>query len=174
MVDIVSISSEEASKLIMNNKCKCVVIDVRNPDEYATGAIKNAINIPLQHFNDEKIKDLDTDIIIINCKSGMRSCNACEKLTDTFGKTIYSLEGGFIAWKNYGGAIQSTGCKYSIMQQVMMIAGGIVVFASLMVLVSSSNWVWLAGLIGAGLFFAGITGYCGMAKLLSYMPWNKQ
>jgi hypothetical protein len=27
--------------------------------------------------------------------------------------------------------------------------------------------------VGAGLTFAGISGFCGMARLLSAMPWNK-
>nr|WP_275042777.1 YgaP-like transmembrane domain [Neisseria bacilliformis] len=32
---------------------------------------------------------------------------------------------------------------------------------------------WLAAFVGAGLLTAGLTGFCGMAKLLSHMPWNK-
>ena len=31
----------------------------------------------------------------------------------------------------------------------------------------------LSGFVGAGLTFAGATGYCGMAKLLALMPWNR-
>ncbi|MFN4101599.1 MAG: DUF2892 domain-containing protein, partial [Pararhodobacter sp.] len=31
----------------------------------------------------------------------------------------------------------------------------------------------LAGFIGAGLTFAGISGWCGMANVLAVMPWNK-
>ena len=31
----------------------------------------------------------------------------------------------------------------------------------------------LSGFVGAGLFFAGASGWCGMAKLLALMPWNK-
>ena len=31
----------------------------------------------------------------------------------------------------------------------------------------------LSALIGAGLTFAGVTGFCGMARLLSAMPWNR-
>ena len=32
----------------------------------------------------------------------------------------------------------------------------------------------LSGLIGAGLIFAGVSGFCGMARLLTLMPWNKR
>jgi NitT/TauT family transport system permease protein len=35
-------------------------------------------------------------------------------------------------------------------------------------------WIALAGFVGAGLSFAGMTGWCGMAQLLGMMPWNRQ
>jgi hypothetical protein len=31
----------------------------------------------------------------------------------------------------------------------------------------------LSGFIGAGLIFAGVSGWCGMANVLAAMPWNK-
>ncbi|TPV43003.1 YgaP-like transmembrane domain, partial [Pantoea eucalypti] len=31
----------------------------------------------------------------------------------------------------------------------------------------------LSGVIGAGLIFSGVTGFCGMATLLQKMPWNR-
>ena len=31
----------------------------------------------------------------------------------------------------------------------------------------------LSGFVGAGLTLAGITGFCGMARLLAHMPWNR-
>jgi hypothetical protein len=37
----------------------------------------------------------------------------------------------------------------------------------------SSGFYVLSGLIGAGLVFAGVSGFCGMAKLLALMPWNR-
>ncbi len=32
----------------------------------------------------------------------------------------------------------------------------------------------LSGAVGAGLTFAGVTGFCGMARLLATMPWNRR
>ena len=34
-------------------------------------------------------------------------------------------------------------------------------------------WFGLAGFVGAGLVFAGVTGHCGMARLLVQLPWNR-
>jgi hypothetical protein len=35
-------------------------------------------------------------------------------------------------------------------------------------------WFGLAAFVGAGLLVAGITGWCGMARLLAVMPWNRR
>jgi hypothetical protein len=32
----------------------------------------------------------------------------------------------------------------------------------------------LSAFVGAGLVFAGVSGFCGMAKILAYMPWNRR
>ena len=32
----------------------------------------------------------------------------------------------------------------------------------------------LSGFVGAGLVFAGVSGFCGMARLLAWMPWNRR
>ena len=32
----------------------------------------------------------------------------------------------------------------------------------------------LSAFVGAGLTFAGVTGFCGLARLLAIMPWNRQ
>ena len=37
-----------------------------------------------------------------------------------------------------------------------------------------SGFRWVAVVVGAGLVFAGVSGTCGMAMLLSWMPWNKK
>lgn len=34
--------------------------------------------------------------------------------------------------------------------------------------------IWLSAFVGAGLVFAGVTGFCGLGLLLSAMPWNKK
>jgi hypothetical protein len=46
--------------------------------------------------------------------------------------------------------------------------GGVILSQSV-----APGWIWLSGFVGAGLTFAGITGTCGMARLLAAMPWNR-
>ncbi|MGN6517393.1 MAG: YgaP-like transmembrane domain, partial [Rhizomicrobium sp.] len=51
---------------------------------------------------------------------------------------------------------------------------GSLVLLGLFLAVTISPWfVALSGFVGAGLVFAGISGWCGMARVLSIMPWNR-
>jgi Protein of unknown function (DUF2892) len=34
-------------------------------------------------------------------------------------------------------------------------------------------WFALSAFVGAGLTFAGVSGFCGMARLLMLAPWNR-
>ncbi len=34
-------------------------------------------------------------------------------------------------------------------------------------------WILLTWFVGAGLVFAGVSGFCGLARLLALMPWNQ-
>jgi hypothetical protein len=38
----------------------------------------------------------------------------------------------------------------------------------------SPTFYALAGFVGAGLMFAGATGFCGMARVFAAMPWNRR
>ena len=71
-----------------------IIIDVRNKDEYDSGHIENAINIPYEEI-EEKIKDVDNinldSPIIVYCKSGVRSSKAYESLKKLQYKHIYNL-----------------------------------------------------------------------------------
>lgn len=66
-----------------------IIIDVRTKEEYNESHIKGSINIPVDEIN-EKI-DLDKDKnILVYCKSGNRSAQAAESLTN-LGYNVYDL-----------------------------------------------------------------------------------
>lgn len=68
------ISGEEARHLVEN--CGAVLVDVRNPQEYATGSAPGAINLPL-HTLPLRHEELDSSKpIIVYCLSGARSSQA--------------------------------------------------------------------------------------------------
>ena len=54
-----------------------------------------------------------------------------------------------------------------------MLAGTMILSGAILTAVLSPSWIILPGFVGAGLLFAGLTGFCGMGLILAKMPWNK-
>ena len=88
-----TITENEATALIENN---AIIIDVRTGQEYATGYIDGAINVPVENISTISY-DKDT-VIIVYCASGMRSANAAKTLVDLGYTNVYNLDGGLINW----------------------------------------------------------------------------
>ena len=59
------------------------------------------------------------------------------------------------------------------MRQVQITAGSLVLIGLLAGVLASPWALILSGFVGAGLVFAGASGWCGMAVLLARMPWNR-
>lgn len=79
-----------------------ILIDVREPSEFAAGSIDGAILIPLGEF-ENKIKDFNFSPekeIIVYCQSGRRSGAAAEILEKLGYKNAKNLKGGISDWEN--------------------------------------------------------------------------
>jgi len=163
---IKEISVKQAKK--MYYKKDTVVIDVRTKDELSV-KIKGAINIPLDQLQYKLAKIPRDKTILVNCNSGIRSNQACQMLRDANFKNMYSLKGGIQAWQKANLPIESSKKRLPIMRQVQIMVGSVFIITSIL----GKPWVYLGTLFGAGLLFAGLSGWCGMAKLLEIMPWNK-
>lgn len=97
-------SFEAISPLIavtkMNND-KTVVIDVREPNEFAKSHIENAINIPLDGI-ESKLPSLEkhkTSPMVVVCQTGSRSVPACKTLTKAGFEQVFSMTGGMQSWE---------------------------------------------------------------------------
>jgi len=78
------------------------LIDVREPDEWQAGHIKEARSIPLSEFV-ERVHELhregsDDQEIVLICRSGGRSGKACDYLAPQ-GYTVVNVLGGMLAWQ---------------------------------------------------------------------------
>ncbi len=83
-------------KKMLKENPNIIVIDVRTRDEYMYNHLQGAINIPLQDI-EEKIGRFvknQTDLIIVYCEYGGRSCKAMNKLQKLGYVNVYNLEGG--------------------------------------------------------------------------------
>ncbi|MFM7755807.1 MAG: molybdopterin-synthase adenylyltransferase MoeB [Actinomycetota bacterium] len=80
------------------------VLDVREPDEYAEGALLGAIHIPRGHLEAQvegRILDKDTPVIVY-CAGGVRSAFAAKTLGELGYNHVQSLAGGYGKWKDEG------------------------------------------------------------------------
>lgn len=79
-----------------------VVIDVRTPEEYATGHIPDAVNIPFDQIA-KRIDELDTpNGVALYCMVGPRARKGeAALLAAGYAKTFH-IEGGLAAWKKAG------------------------------------------------------------------------
>ena len=80
------------------------LIDVRTPEEYAQGHLKNAVNINYNSDDFEKqIAKLDKSRpVLVYCLSGGRSGKAASKMQDMGFAAVYNMEGGIMKWNGAG------------------------------------------------------------------------
>lgn len=151
-----------------------VLIDIREPDEFAREHVTGALHAPLSAFDQVPLKLPDGRDVIYTCRTGNRTGANCARLSARVPVEAFVLEGGLDAWKAQGLATRADKSKpIELMRQVQMTAGGLIlVGAALGLLIHPAFW-GLSAFVGAGLFVAGATGFCGMARLLAAMPWNR-
>jgi rhodanese-related sulfurtransferase len=82
---------------------KAVIIDVRTKEEYNSGHVKNAVNVPLDNIAAVTQKLKPEDYIIVCCKSGARSAMAKNILKSKGYKNI--VNGG--GWASLDNKIKS-------------------------------------------------------------------
>lgn len=80
------------------------IIDVREPSEYAEFNI-GGILLPLgkiMNMQVEDIEDFKDQELIVHCKAGSRSMQACMMLEQFGFKDVVNLVGGTMAWQKMG------------------------------------------------------------------------
>jgi adenylyltransferase/sulfurtransferase len=85
-------------KAMMDGPDSFVLVDVREPDEYAKSKIPGSILIPLGEVP-FRLGELDrSKLIVAQCRSGMRSAKACDILQNAGFENVVNLRGGILAW----------------------------------------------------------------------------
>jgi rhodanese-related sulfurtransferase len=148
-----------------------VLVDIREPDEHARERVPGARNTPLSRLGTLP----DASAIVFHCRSGARTSANAARLGAAASCQAYILEGGIDAWKKAGLPVDADrGQPIEIMRQVQIVAGSLVLLGVLLGLSVAPAFLALSGFVGAGLVFAGLSGWCGMARLLAVMPWNRR
>jgi len=101
---VVEVVSTEIFEMVDS---KAQLIDVRTPEEFNEGYIKNAVNI--NFFDDDFLEQMSKfnkdEAIYIYCRSGGRSGSASAKLEEAGFTKVYDLDGGILQWNEEGKAV---------------------------------------------------------------------
>ena len=171
---IQSIDAAEAKRLVESEGA--LLVDIRNPQEHAREHIPGAKLVPLPALqtHDFSAEHGHCPAVIFHCQGGNRTMANAEALAACGFPQVYVLKGGIGGWKEAGLATRLDRSQPIEMQRQVQIAAGSLVLLGLILAVTVSPWfAGLSAFVGAGLMFAGISGWCGMARLLAVMPWNR-
>ena len=167
-----SISPEAAQALM---KQGAVLIDIRGADEHARERIPAARHVPLDALHQAALANTGAPALIYHCRSGNRTQMHGEQLAACASCNAYSLEGGLDAWKKAGLPVARDPSKpLELQRQVQVVAGSMTLLGCVLGAIVSPWFYVIPGFIGAGLTFAGATGFCGLARVLMKMPWNQR
>lgn len=153
-----------------------VLVDVREDFEYAAERIEGAEHAPLSTFDPSAVRRLvGGRRVVFQCRTGNRSKDAALRFRDG-DEGVFHLAGGIEGWKSSRLPTRrsESAPRIDVMRQVQMTAGSLVLLGVVLGVTVSEWFLLVSGFVGAGLLFAGASGWCGMAMLLGKMPWNRR
>ena len=168
-----TISPTEARRLLAEG---ATLVDIREADERAREKIPGAHHLPLSKLDEADLVLHAGRPVIFHCRSGARTAGQAMRLAAKAAGACeaFILEGGLEAWKKAGLPVAvDRGQPLDLQRQVQIGAGSLILVGVALGLLVSPWFYAVAAFVGAGLITAGVTGFCGMARLLMRAPWNK-
>lgn len=105
-----NVEPSQFDSLITTLGDQALLLDVRSPEEWATGIISGSTL--LNYYDDgfaAALKNLPRkEYVLVYCKAGGRSAEAADMLKGLGYKHVYNLNGGIDAWTETGLSVQST------------------------------------------------------------------
>jgi rhodanese-related sulfurtransferase len=151
------------------------LLDVRTPGEYESVHIRGAYNVPLDTLGEHgpDIRAHVDEPVVLICQSGQRARKAEEALRGAGMPNLHVLDGGVNGWMAAGKPVQRGRKRLSLERQVRIAAGALAATGGVLAVAVNPLFGLLSAFIGSGLVFAGVTDTCGMAMLLSRLPYNR-
>jgi rhodanese-related sulfurtransferase len=151
-------------------------VDVREPDEHRREHVAGAALHPSSAFSVTGFPAATPGRrVLVLCRSGNRAGKVAAALRSAGRNDVDVIEGGITAWMAQGlPVVRNAKAPLPIIRQVMIAAGAMQLGFTIAAAATGNPW-WLVGtgFVGAGLFFAGVSGICPMATVLGKMPWNQ-
>lgn len=86
-------------------KEEILIVDVREPHEFAAGHIPGSISLPLSRFHPDDLPDSGGKRLVLSCAAGIRSLQALHFAARMGHAVEAHYRGGFKDWLQSGGAI---------------------------------------------------------------------
>jgi len=168
-----TIDATSAARLVETGGAE--LIDVREAEEFARSRIPGARNLPLSRLEAAPLGFQPGRMAVFLCQSGTRTSSQAGRLAAlAAGHDAAILEGGMRAWQSAGLALATDRAQpIPLMRQVQIAAGALALGGALLGFLVAPAFHAVPAVVGAGLVFAGISGTCGMARILMLMPWNR-
>lgn len=172
MSNVKSVNANEAKRLIEES---ATFVDVREPAEFNAAHIENSKSHPLGSIHAQHITNYAGKTVVIYCQKGARGEKACKKiLKDNPTANIVNLSGGIESWQQAGFDVKKGQSNVlPLDRQVQIGIGSLVLCFALLGYIVNPNYALGAAFMGAGLLFAGFSGFCGLARVIALMPWNR-
>ncbi|MEI8290699.1 MAG: rhodanese-like domain-containing protein [Verrucomicrobiota bacterium] len=172
----IAISPRELSRRISAGP-PAELLDVRTPAEFANAHVPGAKLVPLDELDAPgflRQRGLVDQPLYVLCQSGGRARRAMEQFQRAGFDGCVLVEGGTQAWIDAGLPVNRGESKIlPLMRQVQIVVGFVSAGGAALALLVNPKFALIPLVIGCGLLFAGITGFCGLALVLAKMPWNK-
>lgn len=167
-----SITPQDAARRIAEG---AILFDIRETDERARSYVPGSRHAPLSKISAGVVPD-GVPAVIFHCRSGQRTqANAARLSAIVASDTpVYLLAGGLDGWSAAGLPLRADQRQpIELMRQVQIAAGLLILLGAALGAFVTSAFYGLSAFVGAGLLVAGVTGWCGMARVLAAMPWNR-
>lgn len=156
------------------------LVDVRSPAEYRAGHVRGAVSLPLDDLTPARLERRlgkaavgAEQPLYLTCHSGLRAQQAAQQLYQAGYRNLVLLQGGTAAWERAGLPMRRRGHAIALERQVQITIGALLILKVVFGFAVHELFFVLGALLGAGLITAGLTRWCGMARLLARMPWNR-
>jgi rhodanese-related sulfurtransferase len=172
-MSLATLSPTEAKRLLDQG---ALLVDIREADEHARENIPGARLVPLSQLDQTNLALPEGQRVIFHCKSGARTQGNAARLAAKSGGACeaFIVEGGIDAWKKAGLPVAVDRRQPLELQRQVQIGAGSMAFLGTMLGLLVSPWFFaIPAFVGAGLTMAGVTGFCGMARILRKAPWNR-
>jgi len=156
------------------------VLDVRCSAEYRAGHVPGSQLMPIDSLSADTLAQTckrpslgREETLYIACHAGPRALQAAERLQRSGFKNLALIEGGTRRWEQLGLPLERCGKALSLERQVQIVVGSLLVLKVLLGFSVRELFFALTAMLGIGLIITGTTRWCGMARLIARLPWNR-